>query len=79
MTLKSGAGVLLVIVGIILGLWLGLWVMLIGGIAQLVNAIKMTPVNAMGIALGIIRIMFSGIVGWLSGTILVGTGAALLK
>ena len=77
MKLKSILGGFLVIAGIVIGLWLGIWVMFIGGIAQLVTAFKVTPVSTTGIAFGLLRIMFSGFVGWLSGTAIVGCGACL--
>jgi hypothetical protein len=56
--------ILLFILGVILALYLGVWVMFIGGIVQLINAIKISPVDALGIGIGIARIMLSGLIGW---------------
>jgi hypothetical protein len=39
--------------------------------------VKATPVEAMGIALGIVRIMFAGLIGVVSAMLLVVPGAAL--
>jgi len=77
--IRNLLGLLLVIGGIILGLWLGVYIMFIGGIVQLINAVKATPVEAMGIAIGITRIIFAGLVGWVAGGLCIATGVSLMK
>ena len=62
-------GVLLIIAGICLGLYLGVWVCFIGGIVQIIESCKATPVESLGIAIGICRFLVSGFVGWVSGMI----------
>ena len=74
----KAVGILLIVGGVFVGLYLGIWVLFIGGIVQTVEAIKATPISALGIAFGILKIMCSGFVGWLSGILMVGTGMALL-
>ena len=59
--MKKIIGILIVIVGIALGIYVGAWLMFIGGIMQIVNSIN--PVNVLGIALGIARIVFCEIGG----------------
>lgn len=54
--MKKIIGILIAIVGIALGIYVGAWLMFIGGIMQIVNSIN--PVNVLGIALGIARIVF---------------------
>ena len=76
--MKEFLGVVLIIAGVMLGLWLGLWVMFVGGIVQILNAVKATPIESMGIAVGILRIVCSGTVGWVVGGIMVGFGKFLL-
>lgn len=76
--MKKLLGVCLILLGLVLGVWLGIRVMFIGGIVQIVNAIKATPVSAIGIAIGIVKVLFSGVVGWLSGLLISGVGALLL-
>lgn len=64
--MKKIIGILIVIVGIALGIYVGAWLMFIGGITQIVNSIN--PVNGLGIALGIARIVFceiGGFIAWL--------------
>jgi len=39
-------------------LYTSLWLMLIGGIVQIVDAVKATPTDSLGIAIGIVRVLF---------------------
>jgi hypothetical protein len=64
--MKKIIGILIAIVGIALGIYVGVWLMLAGGITQIVNSIN--PVNGLGIAFGIVRIVFcevGGFIVWL--------------
>lgn len=64
--MKKIIGILIAIVGIALGIYVSVWLMLAGGITQIVNSIN--PVNGLGIAFGIIRIVFceiGGLIAWL--------------
>lgn len=60
--MKKILGVLIIILGIILGIYLGVYLMFYGGICQIIDSIN--PVNAKGIALGIVKIIFSEIGGF---------------
>ena len=53
-----------VIIGIVLALYLGVWVMCVGGIVDMVNACKSTPVDAVHILIGLAKFLFAGLVGW---------------
>lgn len=76
--MKTIIGILLIIIGIGLGLYLGLWVMFVGGIVQLIQ--NCTPtVNAVGIAVGLLRIVCASAVGWFCVIILGGIGKALIE
>lgn len=64
--MKKIIGILIAIAGIILGIYVGIWLMFVGGIIQIVNSIN--PINGLGIALGILRIIFcevGGFIAWL--------------
>lgn len=64
--MKKIIGILIAIVGIALGIYVGVWLMFVGGIVQIVNSIN--PINGLGIALGIARIVFcevGGLIAWL--------------
>jgi hypothetical protein len=77
--MKVWLGLLLVVLGIALGLYVGVWLCLIGGIVQFVEAVKMTPVDAWGIAFGIARFFLASVCGMVSAMLLVIPGAALIK
>ena len=77
--MKIFLGLLLLVGGIVLGIWLGIFVMFIGGIAQVINAIKASPVDAMGIAIGLAKFFFASVVGWFSAIVVAGTGIALIQ
>lgn len=70
-------GILTLIVAIPTGLYVALWVCLVGGIVEIVEALKATPVNSMGIAVGILRVMLTGISGWLSVFLLLAVAKAI--
>ncbi len=63
-TLGGVLGVVIAISGILFGLYAGLWVMFVGGIVQMVEAFKVTPINSMDVAIGVVRIVFAAPVGW---------------
>ena len=74
--MKKIIGILIAIVGIALGIYVGVWLMFVGGIVQIVNSIN--PINGLGIALGIARIVFcevGGLIAWLG--IAIGSGIGL--
>lgn len=73
--MKKVIGILIAIVGIALGIYVGVWLMFIGGIVQIVNSIN--PLNGLGIALGIVRIVFCEVgvlIAWLGIAIGLGIG-----
>lgn len=77
--MKAIFGILLMVAGVFFGLYIGLWVCFIGGIVQIIDAIKATPVEAMDIAIGIVRIIFAAAAGGISAFVAVLPGFALLQ
>ena len=67
--MKDAVYVLIMIIGwvaaIAAGLYFGLWWALVGGIVVIVNEIK-GDVNALNIALGVVRILLCTLIGWLA-------------
>lgn len=59
--MKKFLSILIAVASILLGIYLGVWVMFIGGIVQVVNSIN--PVNALGIAIGICKVVLCEIAG----------------
>lgn len=50
--------------GFLLALYVGLWVCFIGGLADIVNGLKATPVLPIWVLIGIIKIVLASPVGW---------------
>ena len=76
---RGFVGVALIVVGLVLAAYVGLWWAFIGGIVQVVDAVKATPTDAWGIAYGTARIMFAGFLGSITAVIAIFPGWALLK
>ena len=57
-------GILAAIVAVFGSLYLSLWLCFVGGIVQLIESAKATPVSAIGIAVGILRICLTALSGW---------------
>lgn len=74
MNVKKLGGILIVLAGVLLGIWLGIVVMLVGGIIQGVHGVTAHPVNGTDIGWGVVRVLFSGFVGWVSGLLVVAVG-----
>ena len=64
--LRAIIAVILFVAAIGGGLWAGVWWAFIGGIVQVVNACQVHPVNAMNIACGVARVVFCGLIGWVT-------------
>jgi hypothetical protein len=62
--MKALVQLFVIIMGVIFGIYLGGYVMLFGGIVDAINAIKATPLNNGLLAIGILKFMFSSLVGW---------------
>ena len=67
----------MVLGGIGFGIYVGVWLMFIGGIVQLIEAIRAENLVTMEVAIGVARIVFAGFIGTLSAFLLIIPGAAL--
>jgi uncharacterized membrane protein len=81
--MKTLIGVLMCAAGIVLGLYVGVWICLVGGIVDIINEVNTQiqangPLDAMNIAIGVIKIMFAGIIGMASAFVLIVPGSALM-
>jgi hypothetical protein len=77
--MKKLIGVSMVLGGIALGLYVGLYVMFIGGIIDVVYALKMTDISAFKVAIGFAKIVCATFVGWFSGLLLLLPGLAIFS
>lgn len=52
-------GNVIIFLGFAIGIYLGVYIMLYGGIIQIIEAIN--PINSKDIAIGVIKVLFSGL------------------
>lgn len=76
---KMISGLALVVGGIALGLYAGLWWAFVGGIVDIINAIKAPDLSAMAIAIGVVKIVCAGAIGAFSALVPCAIGAAMFK
>ena len=76
--MKTTIGIVLIIVGILVGLYAGMWWAFIGGIIQIVEAIRADMLIPFDIAFGIARVCFSGFISWMCAIIFIIPGKLLL-
>jgi len=67
------------IAGVAFGVYAGLWWAFIGGIVDVISAIRAPELVAMDVAIGVAKVMFAGVIGGVCGIIAVFPGYALLK
>lgn len=72
-------GFIIIVASILFGVFVGGWVFFIGGIVQVVESLKATPVEAVGVAVGILRVVVASTVGMLIAAFGAMFGASLLK
>lgn len=77
--MRNVIGILLMVAGVAVAVYVGLWVCFIGGIVQCIEAVKATPVDAWGIAFGVVRIVFAGFAGVITAFFAIIPGFAMLK
>ena len=68
--MKATLGVLMIIACIAFGLYVGLWWAFIGGIVDLIHAIRALELVAMDITIGVVKIMFAGVISMVSGVVI---------
>lgn len=75
----KAVGVLLILAGAAFGLYAGVWWAFIGGIVDILNEVRAPELSALNVAIGVAKVVFSGLIGWVSGMLLMVPGVALLK
>lgn len=76
--MRAVIGVLLIVVGIAAGVYAGIWWAFIGGIVDVITEIRADELSAMGVAIGVAKVFFSGLIGWVSVAVFAGPGYAMI-
>jgi len=69
----------LVIAGVCLGAYTGIWWALVGGVVDLIEAIKAPVTSAAAVGVGLLKIVASGVIGWATIVVAVLPGSYLLN
>jgi len=77
--MKTVLGLALLVIGIAFGMYVGIWWAFIGGIVQLVEAVKAPEISSLGIALGLLRISFATVIGTVSAIVFIVPAMSLLE
>ena len=77
--MKAFVGFILILAGIAFGLWAGVWWAFIGGIVDIINEVKSADVSALNIAIGVVKIVFAGAIGWVAGFIAILPGWLMIE
>lgn len=72
-------GAALIIGGMALGLYVGFWLMFIGGIVDVINAVKAPETEVMAVALGIAKAVFASFLGIIAAVVPCFIGYVLLE
>lgn len=70
----------IVILAVVGGLYVGVWLMFIGGLIDIIEAIKAPVTEAMPLAIGVVKMFFAGVVGWvvaIAGFFLAGLASSI--
>lgn len=76
--MRGITGLLLLVLAVALAAYVGLYVCLYGGIKQVIVAVTSTPVCAGHAALGVVRVLCTGLASWASIAVLGIPGVALI-
>ena len=63
--MKEIIGFLMVLAGLAIGLYVGVWLCFVGGIVNVIEAIRAPELSAASVAIGIAKVVFSGVIGWI--------------
>ena len=77
--MKAVVGVLLVIAGIAFGLYAGIWWAFIGGIVDIISEVRSPDLSALNVAIGVVKVLFAGLIGWLSGAVFIIPGIVMIE
>lgn len=77
--MKAALGIVMMIAGVAFGLYAGLWWAFIGGIVDVISAIRAPELVAMDVAIGVAKVMCAGVIGGVTDIVAVFPGYAIFK
>ena len=76
--MKAFIGIALIIIVIIFGLWAGIWWAFIGGVVNLIEAIRAPELSTASVAVGVVKIVCSAFIGWIAAALFITPGLVVL-
>lgn len=76
--MKFFIGLLMFVSGILFGLYAGIWWAFVGGIVDVIEAVRAVELSAMAVAIGVAKIFFAGLIGYTSGALLAFPGYLII-
>jgi hypothetical protein len=77
--MRTAIGILMMLAGGAFGIYAGLWWAFIGGIVDVINAARASDIDAVKVAIGVAKFLFSGVIGSVCGIVAIFPGYALLE
>lgn len=77
--MKAALGIVMMVVGVAFGIYAGLWWAFIGGIVDVISAIRAQELVAIDVAIGVAKVMCAGVIGGVAGIVAVFPGYAIFK
>lgn len=77
--MRSVLGFLMIVLSVVLGLYVGGWIFFIGGIVDVISAVKAEVTIPLDLALGIGKVVFSSLAGTASAVLLAAPGYAMMN
>jgi len=77
--MKNVIGIALILTGIVCGVYAGVWWAFIGGIVNVIEAVRAEELVASHVAVGVGKVVFAGVIGWASAVVFALPGAAMIQ
>jgi hypothetical protein len=77
--MKNVIGMALILAGIVCGLYAGVWWAFIGGIINVIEAVRAEELVASHVAIGVGKVVFAGVIGWASAVAFALPGLAMMQ
>jgi hypothetical protein len=77
--MRAYLGLGLIVLGVIVGLYVGFWICLIGGIVQVIEAVRAKDLIAFEVVVGVARIFFAGLAGYVSALLFIIPGYGMFE
>lgn len=77
--MKNVIGLALIVAGIAFGAYAGIWWAFIGGIVDVINEIRAYDLSAVAVAIGVAKVVFASVIGYVAACIFIIPGYAMIR